>query len=77
MWWQAQHGWMTFAFQFGRVDGRRISPCAFLVEFLGAQLGLATPFILVLAGLGLWQARRRGDDAFSARRWSRPRWSIF
>ena len=34
------------------------------MEFIGAQLGLATPFILILAGLGLWQARRRDDDRF-------------
>ena len=49
--WQSQHHWMTFAFQFGRVAGGHLT-ARFLVEFLGAQLGLATPFIFVLAVLG-------------------------
>ncbi len=61
--WQAQHDWMTFAFQFGRVGGG--NPTArYLIEFVGAQLGLATPFILVLGMIGFWAARRRGDDRF-------------
>ncbi len=63
LWWQARHGWMTFAFQFGRVTEGHLT-ARFLVEFIGAQLGLATPFILILAGLGLWRARRRDDDRF-------------
>ncbi len=35
-----------------------------MIEFAGAQLGLATPLILVLGAMGFWQARRRGDDRF-------------
>jgi 4-amino-4-deoxy-L-arabinose transferase-like glycosyltransferase len=61
--WQSQHGWMTFAFQFGRVGGGSLT-ARYLIELLGAQLGLATPFILVLAVLGFWQARRRSDARF-------------
>ena len=34
----------------------------FLFEFIGAELGLATPFILVLAILGAWRARILTDD---------------
>ena len=60
--WQSQHQWMTFAFQFGRVTGGHLTP-RFLFEFIGAELGLATPFILVLAGLGAWRARRDSDRA--------------
>jgi 4-amino-4-deoxy-L-arabinose transferase-like glycosyltransferase len=61
--WQAQHDWMTFAYQFGRVTVGHLA-ARFLVEFIGAQLGLATPFVLILAGLGLWRARRLDDDRF-------------
>jgi len=61
--WQAQHDWMTFAFQFGRVGGGSVT-VRYLVEFIGAQLALASPFILALAGLGFWRARRLGDDRF-------------
>ena len=63
LWWQSQHQWMTFAFQFGRVTGGHLT-LRFLGEFIGAQLGLATPFILVLAVMGAWAARRREDDRF-------------
>jgi hypothetical protein len=35
----------------------------FLLEFLGAQLGLASPFIFILGGAGLARARPR-DDLF-------------
>jgi 4-amino-4-deoxy-L-arabinose transferase-like glycosyltransferase len=61
--WQSQHGWMTFAFQFGRVGGGGLT-ARYLIELVGSQLGLATPFILVLGGMGFWQARKPGDDRF-------------
>lgn len=63
--WQSQHQWMTFAFQFGRVTGGHFT-LRFLGEFIGAQLGMATPFILVLAVAGAWAARRRDDARFLA-----------
>lgn len=59
--WQAQHQWMTFAFQFGRVGGGAFT-LRFIGEFLGAQIGLATPLIFLLMVIGLWRASRRGDD---------------
>lgn len=61
--WQAQHGWMTFAFQFGRT-GHGALTLRYIGEFLGAQLGLLTPLVAVLAGIGFWRARRPGDDRF-------------
>ena len=61
--WQARHGWMTFAFQFGRMDHGALT-ARYLAEFAGAQLGLATPLILVLAAMGWWRARRPGGEAF-------------
>ena len=63
LWWQSQHHWMTFAFQFGRVTQGHLT-ARFLIEFIGAQLSLATPFILVLAVLGAARARHRDDDRF-------------
>ena len=57
--WNAAHGWASFAFQFGRVEGHGFT-LRFLAEFLGAQLILATPFILVLGVAGL-AAAPRGD----------------
>jgi 4-amino-4-deoxy-L-arabinose transferase-like glycosyltransferase len=61
--WQAQHGWETFAFQFGRAAHGALS-WRYLAEFLGAQLGLLTPLIAVLAAIGFWRARRPDDDRF-------------
>jgi 4-amino-4-deoxy-L-arabinose transferase-like glycosyltransferase len=63
LYWQSQHGWMTFAFQFGRVGGGNPT-VRYLIELIGSQLGLATPVILVLGAIGFWAARRRGDDRF-------------
>ncbi len=48
LWWNATHHWMTFAFQFGRVGAGHFT-LRYLLEFLGAQLLLASPFILVAA----------------------------
>ena len=50
--WNEQHHWMTFVFQFGRVGTGHFTP-RFLAEFIGAQLLLATPFILVCSVLGI------------------------
>ncbi len=58
--WQAQHQWMTFAFQFGRVGGGAFT-ARFIGEFLAAQVGLATPLIFLLMVIGLWRATKRGD----------------
>jgi 4-amino-4-deoxy-L-arabinose transferase-like glycosyltransferase len=48
IWWNATHHWMTFAFQFGRVGAGHFT-LRFLLEFLGAQLLLASPFVLIAA----------------------------
>ncbi len=65
LWWQTAHHWMTFAFQFGRVTGGHLTG-RYLLEFIGAQLGLATPFILVLMIWGGARAARRDDPRFVA-----------
>ena len=63
--WQATHGWESFLFQFSRVAGHQLTG-RFIVEFLGAQLGLASPFIFILGVIGLIQARRDDDLFLSA-----------
>jgi len=61
LWWNETHGWATFAFQFGRIEGGGFT-LRYLAEFLGAQLVLATPFILVLGAMGLAAATRTHDE---------------
>jgi len=59
--WNAGHGWISFALQFGRVESGGFT-LRFLGEFLAGQIGLATPFVLVLAFAGIAAALRgRGE----------------
>ena len=51
--WNAEHGWISFAKQFGRVGEGGGLTLRFLGEFLGAQLVLATPFIAILGTAGI------------------------
>jgi len=60
--WQTNHDWETFAFQFGRIVGHQLTG-RYLLEFLGAQLGLASPFVFILGVAGLAKARPK-DDLF-------------
>lgn len=62
LWWNATHGWMTFAFQFGRIGAGHFT-LRFLAEFLAAQLVLATPFVFVCMVLGVMPAARSPDAA--------------
>lgn len=61
--WLAGHDWMTFAFQFGRVGGGSLT-VRYLVEFAGAQLALASPFILALGVIGFWRAKKPDGARF-------------
>ncbi len=56
--WNANHDWISFKFQFGRVvvGGPTFQ---YLIEFIGAQIGLASPFLLVAAIAGLLAESRR------------------
>jgi 4-amino-4-deoxy-L-arabinose transferase-like glycosyltransferase len=55
--WNADHDWVSFRFQFGRVvEGR--ATLKHLGEFLGSQLALASPFILIPALYGLVRKTR-------------------
>ena len=59
--WNAEHGWLTFTKQFGRVTPHRLQP-GHLVDFLVAQFFLLNPVIAVYAGQGAMQAWRERDD---------------
>ncbi|HEY5236736.1 MAG TPA: glycosyltransferase family 39 protein [Rhizomicrobium sp.] len=63
--WNANHHWVTFALQFGRV-GEGHFTARYLAEFLAAQLGLATPFIFTLGTFDLF-ARRKPDASLLTR----------
>jgi len=58
--WNAGHDWSTYAFQFGRVGRGHFAP-RFLVEFVLAQVGLCSPFIVLLGVMGIWRATRREE----------------
>lgn len=52
LWWNATHDWVSFKFQFGRVvEGE--PTLKYLGEFIGSELALASPFILIAAIYGL------------------------
>lgn len=64
--WNAQHEWVSFAFQGGRGAARKLAPAAPLTSLLG-QLGLLLPWVavpLVCAGISAGRAGRS-----DARRW--------
>jgi 4-amino-4-deoxy-L-arabinose transferase-like glycosyltransferase len=50
--WNAQHDWVSFALQFGRVGAGGFT-FRYLGEFLAAQLALATPFLAILGTAGI------------------------
>lgn len=61
--WNAEHDWVSFAKQGGRVGDSQGLQLRYLGELLGAQLGLATPLVFVLCVAG---------GALAVRRWRDP-----
>nr|WP_283816696.1 glycosyltransferase family 39 protein [Phenylobacterium glaciei] len=62
--WNAQHGWLTFAKQFGRVEPSGFSP-THLGELLVSQFLLLNPVIAIYAFRGLqlgWRNRNNAGD---------------
>jgi 4-amino-4-deoxy-L-arabinose transferase-like glycosyltransferase len=58
--WNAAHGWVSFAKQGGRTgDWRPADALSHVLELLGGQIGLATPWIALLCTAGIWGAARR------------------
>ncbi len=62
LWWDSRHGWIHFGHNIGHTkvqEGFRLTPLRTL-EFVGSQLGVITPILLVFLVWGTWR-RRRGD----------------
>jgi len=55
--WNADHDWISFKFQFGRVVKGGVT-LRYMGEFLASQLALASPIILVLGAVGLARETR-------------------
>jgi len=61
-WWNAQHGWASFAKQGGRTgDWHPARAVQFIAELVAGQIGLATPLAALLLGAGIGLAARRGS----------------
>ncbi len=64
--WNAEHGWVSFAFQSGRIaprptlDGKALSEIALVVR---AQIGAMTPWLAWPLLAGLFRARRGDADS--------------
>ena len=56
--WNASHDWISFRFQFARVVVGEPT-FQFVIEFVAAQIALASPFILIAAMTGLVSESRR------------------
>lgn len=66
--WNAAHGWASFRKQGGRT-GDWHPTLRYLGELFGGQIGLATPLIALIWGLGcvwLWRQRRRDKSGAAA-----------
>ena len=62
--WNAAHGWASYLKQGGREGAFNPGRAAqFLFELVAGQIGLCTPLIAGLAGLGLWRLRRDTSPA--------------
>ncbi|MEW6162959.1 MAG: glycosyltransferase family 39 protein [Nitrospirota bacterium] len=64
--WNADHDWVTFKHTAGQVhlaEGIQISLKSFF-EFLGSQLGVITPLLLILMAVSVWRLRKQREGAF-------------
>ncbi len=71
VWWNAAHGWASFAKQGGRTaDFHPARAAQFLAELVFGQIGLATPLVFAFCVAGLWLSARMV--------WRRrePRWTL-
>ena len=60
LWWNAGHGWASFAKQGGRAgDWRPAEALRHVGELVAGQIGLGTPLVAVLCAVGVWTAARR------------------
>ncbi|MCB8840530.1 glycosyltransferase family 39 protein [Aurantimonas sp. VKM B-3413] len=55
--WNAQHDWVSFAKQFGRITDGHLT-LRYLGEFVGGQFALLNPLVAIFAGLAVFRLRR-------------------
>ncbi|MGN6209854.1 ArnT family glycosyltransferase [Asticcacaulis sp.] len=60
--WNAQHHWITFAKQFGRIEGAHLT-AQYLLEFLISQPLLLNPLVFVFVVLGVKAWRKQRDNS--------------
>lgn len=61
--WNAEHGWVSFIKQFGRIGDHHFSLSS-LIEFLAGQFGLMTPPLALLAGVAFKRFLQEGRHVF-------------
>lgn len=64
--WNSRHGWVTMRHTAGQAhvsDGMVLSPID-VAEFVGSQLGVVTPILLMMIGIALWRLRRDEEGGF-------------
>ena len=60
LWWNAHNGWISFGFQLNHGLGvAKGSALSRELNLLGGQAGLATPIVLVMLAIAVWQSVRR------------------
>ena len=60
--WNAQHDWISFSHQFGRINVQHVRLPYYLGEFLASQLGLLNPLIAYFAFLALGLAFKKPNE---------------
>ena len=55
--WNAEHGWISFAKQFGRISAEGIQ-IRYVGEFLASQVALLNPLIALFVCVGIWMGLR-------------------
>jgi 4-amino-4-deoxy-L-arabinose transferase-like glycosyltransferase len=70
VWWNATHGWISFAFQLqhGLAPKGHGGPLARELALVGGQLGLVTPILFVVLAMAVWRGlgRAASDRVFVA-----------
>ncbi len=61
--WNAEHDWISFAFQSAHVSGGRHIDLNAFGQSLAAQLGAYSPFLFPVAFYGLWRALKSRENA--------------
>ncbi|MEW6054019.1 MAG: glycosyltransferase family 39 protein [Nitrospirota bacterium] len=64
--WNAGNDWVTFRHTAGQAhiaEGMQLSLRSFF-EFLGSQLGVLTPLILIIMGISLWRTKSKKEGSF-------------